>query len=801
MRERDYTDILQSGFSLGQISLIFLVDLMVAPMRLGKDSVPLLLQVIVVLWDHYTLLVQDQSREMLVHLIHELVITKIEDNTTTPNKGTIEAFVESIRQREPYVVWSYEECSGKDEDEESLHVPAAMTLVTKEVVNLFTIAYPTLHEQWAKTTLSWATSCPVRHIACRSFQIFRCILPSIDHAMLADMLARLSNTIADEDADIQTFSMEILTTLRTIIGELDPSRLLTFPQLFWATCACLDTRCEREFDESLAMLARLLEKTDLSDPAVVRILRDKKPENWQGASEGIAPLLYKGFKSVISLNKTLEVMEKVIALPDNDLVGNRTRLLFGVLANLPRYLRSLEWAAIDSSCLHSAQIFATVAEAQELQDIVMVLSAFANNRYTAGKDFLVQILSALRRSFFPIWELQSLVFLIGLLTNPLAWFRAKVLDILCVLLPDTDTRRPEIASQGADLISPLLRLSTTEYCPQALQVMDHFMVMSTTPMDAARMQMNMAASRSRSVRKEYEKTQSLYGMPEDSGWSIPMPAVRSGTTRANMQAVFYTCNPSQNTATATPEIEFHVEDYGQPSYFALERADTLASEDPRVEITSEGGMGDLVSKLDSLDDFFADSLMSEQGPNRHYSALTITGIRPDIDNQADLYDQRVPPILHKMARTDSMTSLQDGFADIGLGGRNAVIGPTAFSTNVTPANPPPTRPNLHSRSVTTPVNQLPRANGIDLTSEDETDDVFSEDERATGNGGSRTLGSSLRAVTNGLRKKSPSISGKEYRQRDLLRGQSRSRSQAPDSPDVPKVPEAYLRENFKQPDI
>ena len=770
-------------------------------MTLGKDSVPLLLQVIVVLWDHYTLLVQDQSREMLVHLIHELVISKIEDNTTTPNKGTIEGLVESIRQHDPNVVWSYDDCNGKDDEDEGPRVPAAMTVVTQEVVDLFTIAYPTIHEQWAKISLSWATSCPVRHIACRSFQIFRCILSSVDHGMLADMLARLSNTIADEEADIQTFSMEILTTLRTIISALEPSHLLTFPQLFWATCACLDTRYEREFDETLAMLARLLEKIDLSDPAVVRILKEKKPGNWQGNFEGISPLLYKGFKSAASLHKTLGIMDKVVALPDSNLVGDRTRLLFGVFANLPLFLRSFDLQPRDTSCLISAQIFATVAEAQECQDIDMVLNAFANKRYNSSKDFLTQLLSALRKSFFPTWELQSLVFLIGLLTNPLPWFKVKVLDILCALLPEINTRKSEIASQGADLISPLLRLSTTEYCPQALRVMDHFMIMSTTPMDSAHMRMSMASSRSRSVRKEYEKTQSLYGIPEDSGWSIPMPAVRSSTTRANMQAVFYTCNPSQHTTAATPEVEFHAEDYIQASYFALEQADTVASDDPVIEITSEGDMGDLVSKLDSLDDFFEENLMSEQGSDRPYSDLTITGLDRDIDGQdidseVDPYDQQGTPIMHKVARTDSVTSLQDSFADIGRASQEPAMNPAAFATNVTPANPPPIRPNLHSRSVTTPINHLPRVNGLDLTSEEETDDIFSEDERSTGNGGSR-LGSTMRAVTNGLRKKSPSISGKEYRQRDLLRGQSRTRTQAPDSPDVPKVPEAYLRENHK----
>lgn len=96
---------------------------MVSPTNLSPENVPLLLQVVVVLWDHYTLLVQDQAREMLVHLIHELIIRRIDDDSTTPNKSTIELFVESIRQRESNVVWVYEDWNGKEELDDSSRVP------------------------------------------------------------------------------------------------------------------------------------------------------------------------------------------------------------------------------------------------------------------------------------------------------------------------------------------------------------------------------------------------------------------------------------------------------------------------------------------------------------------------------------------------------------------------------------------------------------------------------------------------------------------------------------------------------
>ena len=801
----------QSGFSLGQLSLIFLVDLMVSPMKLSKESVPLLLQVVIVLWDHYTLLVQEQAREMLVHLIHELVITKIDDNSTTPNKQTIEVFVESIRQDEPKVVWTYEEWNGKDEIDDSNRVPASMAHVTAEVVSLFAIAYPQIQEQWARMTLGWATSCPVRHIACRSFQVFRCILSTFDRPMLADILARLSNTIADKVYDVQIFSLEILTTLKAIIERLEPTDLLQYPQLFWATCACMDTVYEREFIEVLGMLEKLLGKVNLSDPAVVKILEKAKPDKWQGTFAGITPHLYKGLKSDVSLEKSLQILDRVMHLPDSDLVGTETRLLFGTLGNLPRFLHSFDDPTRRIECVQTAQILASVAEYQENQEIAMVLNTFSNSRFTTSSDFLAQILSALRKTFFPTWELKTLIFMIGLLTNRLHWYKVRTLEVLLAVIQNVDTRRTEIASQGPDLISPLLRLLQTQYCPQALEVMDHIMTMSETPMSKHHLRMSLISSGSRTTRKEYDKTQSLYGIPEETGWSIPTPAIHSNNTRENMQAVYLACIQSDSTeaeAMPTPEIEFHADDENPGSYFPLERSDTLVSEDiyAYADTSMEGGMGDLLTKLNSLDDFFEDSLDVENDASNRYSTLTVTPYNHDLENGADIYDQQTAPILHKsLARTASVISFTNGFPDprTTLGNRDpGIMTPTAFTSPSTTmshtAAPPPTRPTLHSRSVTSPANNLATRsnNASELFSDDEGDETFSEDERSTGHG-SKILGStSLSSAVSTIRKMAPGLEGKDYRQRGA---QSRGQHHGPGSPRVPKVPEAYLQHQGSKP--
>ena len=781
---------------------------MVAPMSLSRESVPLLLQAVIVLWDHYNTLVQDQAREMLVHLIHELVITKIEDDTTTPNKQTIETFVESIRQRQPNVIWTYDEYNSNDDMDDSIRIPASMSYVTAEVVDLFSIAYPQIQEQWARTCLTWATSCPVRHLACRSFQIYRCILSSLDRPMLSDILARLSNTIADKLPDVQIFALEILTTLRTIIGALEAKDLLQYPLLYWATCACLETVYEQEFVETLGMLEKLLEKINLSDPAVVKLLEKAKPDKWQGLFEGIVPLVYKGLKSDLSLEKTLQILDQSVSLPDSDLVGDHTRLLFGILANLPCFLHSFSDQVSGPRYVEFAQTLARVADSQGRQDISMVLSAFSEQKYTLRQVFLSQMLSTLRTAFFPAWELKTLIFLIGLLTNRLPWYKERTMEVLLAVIRDVNTQRIEIASQGPDLISPLLRLLQTPYCTKALEIMDLITTMSESALSKHHMRMSFIGSTSRATRREYDKIQSLYGIPEETGWSIPVPAIHRINTRVNMQAIYLACiqaDSAEAEAIQTPEVEFHADEDQGGTYFPLEHSstDTMLGEG-RVESSTQGGMGDVLTKLNSLDDFFDDSLdLDDDDTSDRYSVRTIT---PYMDTRADIYDQHTAPILHKsLGRATSISSLHDETTYNDLRATSDSMNPTAFlPSSVTPGNvllSQQTRPSLHTRSVTSPANNLTKASNIvsEVRSDNEAEETLSEGERSSGQSSSRFISSiSLRNAQTSIRKMAPGLEGKDYRQRGLLRAQSRSRNQVPGSPSVPKVPEAYLQQQQQQ---
>jgi hypothetical protein len=787
----------QSGLSLGQLSMILLVDLVVSPFQLPADRVPTLLQVILVQWDQYASIVQDQARELLVHLIHELVISKIHPGHTEPDKGSIEDFIDCVRQQDPKIMWSYTDTEIRAGQEHGRAVSESMGYVVDEVIRIFSITYPGIREEMGKVAMNWATSCAVRHVACRSFQVFRCVSTTLDQQMLADMLARLSNTIADdENHDYLIFSLEILTTLRSIIDALEPLALLAYPQLFWTTCAGLDTIFEREFQEVLSMLDLLLTKMDLSDPAVLKILKESQPAKWEGGFHGIHALIYKGVRSGRSLPRSLQIMEKLIKLPSSEIVGGDDRLLFTVLANLPRYLHYYEDES-DGGCKVSAETLAFAAESQNYVNLTRVLMGFAQNKYRTDKDFLAQSMQALRTAFFPTWEFQSLVFLLGMVNNGTAWFKVKTMQVLCVMIPDIDMRKPEIASQGPDLISPLLRLLQTEHCQQALGVLDNVIDMTGTPLDNKHLRMSMAGSHSsRATRKEYDSTKSLYGIPEESGWSIPMPAIHSLQTRTNVHAVFYTLAYADisHTPQATPEIEFHKDDY-QETYFA-DRTATMMSDDTRVADTN---FGELAEKLDTLDDFFEEPTGSPLPPTPE------NGIsRFQIDEREELYDQQALPILHRsLQRNASVTSFQTGFAELRYQMPTpAIMNPTAFAAQTSHASAPQ-RPGLHNRSITSPVMPSKPSMGrphYDVLSDHEVDaETVSDEEHPIGRTQTAeeqyppsqyttkpALGSGggFKALKSGIRRLTSSGGNREAR--EALRQQAASKS-----PKVPKMPATF----------
>jgi hypothetical protein len=699
------------AFTTGQLALIFIVDLLAEPAPWITIHLPLLLQVVFVQIDSHISIVYEAAKNLLLNL--SLSFFCIE-NLDSQIKTKLRAFIDDLRGRDYKSLWSYD--SNSRNKGSGSRAPRQMERLVSDVIEVIGDGSDSeLRQLWGKSAMQWATSCPVRHLACRSFQVFRCLSPTMDQEMLASMLVRLSNTISDNSEDrevIQGFSLEVLSTLNSIIRQMDEAHLLTYPQLFWVTVASLNTIHEREFLEVLPMLESLLTTIDLSDAANVQALMAAFPPKWEGRFEGIQALVLRGLRSSIALTPTMRVLDLLDALPmPNELVAGDSRLMFSLLANLPRFLHALDNLPLPDEVVSRAEHLCALAVQPEQENVRKILISYAKARFRTKEDFVRQMVSVIRDAYFPEYEAQGLTFLLGLLTNRLPWMKIKTMVILKTMLPHVNLRKPEFAGIGAEILSPLLRLLQSEYADQALEVLDETITFVGQPMDRYIARMSLG---NRSLRKEYENTVTVFGIPDDSGWAIPAPSVTAATTRHNVHNVFYTCptvaNPADTISPQMPDVQFHKEDYTFTGITSEERADTLMSTDDRSD--EKASLGDMVSTLHSLDVFFTEDVASTSSTSHMHSPSYTDNDYASIDPSETapaIYDSRVAGILSRsLARSPSVTSLRTTFAEsfntAAYSRQRPPLSPSSSSFGLSPRAFPRRmhRPGLSNRSISSP---------------------------------------------------------------------------------------------------
>lgn len=527
------------AFSPGELYTIFLADLACTPNKAVQDKLPLLLHLCFVLLDHQLVLIQDQACSLLILLIHQY------GSRDSPEAKEIVKMLRSPDSK--FHLWSYTDdgmptLSSRTSSKNTVsspRIPDSMDSMVRSVLDVFRPVAPEIQKQWSRIAVDWATTCKVMHIASRSFQVFRSLISFIDTRILRGMLSCLSKTISDESKGIQSFSMQILMTLNAITAELPSSQLIDYPQLFWCTVASLSTVHEHEFIEVLSTLSKFLSKIDLDSDETVQCLISTFPPHWEGRFEGLQKILLTGLRSGTAGTPSLALLRRLDLLKDSQIVGSGPeRLLLSLLANLPVLLHSQTIGKFSAETVHSAEVIVAMADRNNLPGLARIIRSLVHKRFRNKEDFLSQTVSALKAHFFPTYSAETLVFLLGLLFNSTPWVKTEVMSLLKHVFRAIDLSSDEFVGLGADLVAPLLRLLMTDYVDDALEVLDEASAISASPFDKHYLMMSAGDS---TMRKEYEKIATLFGIPDESGWSVPMPAVSTARTRNNIHAVYLAC--------------------------------------------------------------------------------------------------------------------------------------------------------------------------------------------------------------------------------------------------------------------
>ena len=104
--------------------------------------------------------------------------------------------IEYLAKSDCKPLWQFEDRSPRNADIKSADQLESFLQI---IVSLFAEAQPRarLSGKWAREALNWSTSCPIRHYAGRSFQVFRALKTPLSWPMLSDILQRLVESAAD----------------------------------------------------------------------------------------------------------------------------------------------------------------------------------------------------------------------------------------------------------------------------------------------------------------------------------------------------------------------------------------------------------------------------------------------------------------------------------------------------------------------------------------------------------------------------------------------------------------------------
>lgn len=607
----------QPRLSLGsaQFAWLFLSDVALQRYWEMNQQLPILLHAVFTHIDHRTPFVRQRAHALLFQLLRS-GYDELPDRSATRTRTAVKDAIVALEKEAQSLYW-------EEEDSSEEAVPKMKVLCSRLISFLEPLA-PHLVSQWGSLALSWGTACSIRATAFRSLQIFRALMPRVKKVDFALLLGRLSNTVAASES----FTSEIFLTINAVASSIDLDKSL-FPQVFWCACACLSTTIEQEFSQTVLLLDTLLARIDLNDPATIDNLLSHRPMNWKDSSF-LQPPLLRGLRSSVVSKSTMKLLQTLTKIQDGRLIdASECRLRDLYTVSLPWCLHAMDQP--ENPLKTFAEDIGSLAIQEKRHSIHKIMTSFAKGHFRTRDDFLRQSVASLREHYGAQHWTEVVTLLLGLVLNQERWLRIHAMQVLKVLFQHRARNPVELL--GSELLMPLLRLLETDLAPQALDVLEEPMAMSgggPTAKHVLRMSMHFGALPVPSD-PDPGSIPTVFGVPEDSGWSIARADVVRATCQANVMAVFDTCS----VPTRPSRIEF------EPEVEALASIKTPLADD----------LGGIAQNLHELTNFFTDNPSTSKPNGSSVPTLRL--------------EARVAAILAKSTAPDSITDTpQTPFLDV-----------------------------------------------------------------------------------------------------------------------------------------
>ncbi|KAI3639065.1 hypothetical protein MIR68_002595 [Amoeboaphelidium protococcarum] len=309
--------------------------------------------------------------------------------------------------------------------------------------------------------VKYATQCPVRHIAFRSLQLFQLVNPVFSQKMLADLLARLSNTICDSNQDVQVFAQEILRSLHMVVGQYDGARLLLFPQLFWACLECLNSCVIVEYQLSLDIVYLFLSRLDFSnDLAVTVILSNLGLQSVHDLISKVVQLLMKGLQSSKSYSKSALSLHALCKILPPNFASAQPFGMFNILLCLvfPMLLQCNQGGKPDKDLVQSLQSLSRVCrESSQISAFSRLFDSFINGKLSNADDIVKQFSGIMKDTYMSQYDVNLVQFCLQMLNNKDQKLELMIFKLLKALLINISPASNQLNQLTSESLLPLVQ--------------------------------------------------------------------------------------------------------------------------------------------------------------------------------------------------------------------------------------------------------------------------------------------------------------------------------------------------------
>ncbi|CAI9109932.1 OLC1v1009874C2 [Oldenlandia corymbosa var. corymbosa] len=496
----------QHSLSHADIALILLAEIAYENDEDFREHLPLLFHVTFVSMDSSEDIVLEHCQHLLVNLLYSLAGRHLElydvENSDGENKQQVVSLIKYVQSKRSSMMWENEDPTVVRTE---LPSAALLSALVQSMVDAI-FFQGDLRETWGAEALKWAMECTSRHLACRSHQIYRALRPRVTNDACVSLLRCLHRCLVNPVPAVLGFIMEILLTLQVMVENMEPEKVILYPQLFWGCVAMMHTDFVHVYCQVLELFSRVIDRLSFRDRTTENVLLSSMPRDELDTSgsdvsdfqrmesknssepssngkvpafEGVQPLVLKGLMSSVSHGVSIEVLSRITVPSCDSIFGDaETRLLMHITGLLPWLCLQLSQDAVVGPASPLQQQFhkacsvatniAVWCRAKSLDELATVFMIYSRGEIKSVENLLACVSPLLCNEWFPKHSALAFGHLLRLLEKGPIEYQRVILLMLKALLQHT----PMDAAQSPHMYAIVSQLVESTLCWEALSVLE-----------------------------------------------------------------------------------------------------------------------------------------------------------------------------------------------------------------------------------------------------------------------------------------------------------------------------------------